>query len=787
MMMRRAVAVLALAVLVVPLVQAAASGARAPIAADNPVNDVAIASQTSRFAGAGDDPGNKVQGTPSAPSWRLWNLDGSLRQTGSIDPSGCPGSPTLQEDCSTRATRIAVSRDGSRIAVAGQTGDTPNNAVVAIYNDAGATTSGSFPITVTGVTVNAIDLSQDGGRLVVAGSRSTSDPSDPTDGYLGSISSSGTIDIAYSVFESPVTAIAINSAGSRLVAGAGHHVRATPSSDTSLAHNTKSDGTSAVQGSVRSVDISDHASGWSVAGYDSGFFAIFSDTQGNRQPSVQDYQKREAGDTAALNGVAIRPNATAFVTGSSGGKLRLYAMDPTINPELNAFSPTLVSTLDNAGAVLELAFSGDGRYLAARAGGGVRFYDTQGNTLTELWRDDRTGMANGIAVDGRGEHVVAAAGSTVIVYDAIHRLSPTLPSATQAPGATTTHTVTFRNDGNRVDKVDLAAEPPAGVTVSLTPATFTLKPGQSQAVSAVVAVPSTQAPGALAIPLRNSLNGGADGAGTNNLSLSVPTVRDVRLEPQGATSKGANGGQPAVFTVEVRNAGNVQETVALTVGGAPAGWGVTVEPTSVVLPAGAKANVTVTMQPPSGSRDGLAATAVLRRDGGTATPVELTATVGAYFQVRLVVPVGTVLDAGVSGLVNATVHNEGNALDGILVKIGALPSGWRGGFLNGLGELQIEDVEAGGSRVVQLSLQPPEDGASSVPVQIAVTASSLGDPSKVSSRGILVTVEDPNAASDTESTTGDGGDGNGIPGPTPGLLLAGLALVALALRRRAAP
>jgi uncharacterized membrane protein len=263
-------------------------------------------------------------------------------------------------------------------------------------------------------------------------------------------------------------------------------------------------------------------------------------------------------------------------------------------------------------------------------------------------------------------------------------------------------------------------------------------------------------------------------------------VRNVLFEPDGATSKGANNGAPAEFTIKVRNAGNVQESVALSAGGAPAGWGVTVEPTSLTLPAGSSADVVVSMQPPSGSRDGLTATAVLRRDGGSATPVELTATVGAFFQVRLVVPVGTVIDAGISGLVNATVHNEGNALDGILVRIGSLPAGWRGGFLNGLGELQVEDVEPGGTRIVQVSLQPPEDAFSSVPTQITLTASSLGDPSRTSSRGILVTVEDPNAASETDSETDDGDGGNGIPGPGPALLLAALAFAAFAVRRKKA-
>lgn len=783
-MMRRALALVALAVLVVPLVHAAASGARGPISADNPVSDVAIARDAGRFAAATSDPGSTLSGAPNAVSWRLWSLDGSDRTSGGIDPAGCPNSPGTFENCQTRATRIAVNPAGTRIAVAGQTGEgsTPGTAILGLFTDSGANL---FTDDRASSTVNALDLSNDGGRVVAGGAVMATSASNPS-GFLSSISSAG--QVADVTLDAPVVALAMNGAGTRLVAGAGHHVRANPNDlPNTLSENERTDGTSVVQGTVRSVDISDHAKAWSVAGYDSGYFALFSDNQGGLTPaaaSVQEYQKREAGDTSAIDGVAIRPNATAFATGSAGGRIRLYAMDPGIDPQAAGFQPTLAATLDNAGAVVDLAFSGDGRYLAARAGGGIRFYDTQGNTLTELWRDDRTGMPNTVAIDGRGEHVVAAAGSSVIVYDAIHRLAPTFPSATQTPGATVTHALTFRNDGNRVDKVDLIAEPPAGAGVQFTPpGPFTLKPGQSQVIQAAVSIPSTQAPGSLAIPVRHSLNGGADGTGSNTLTLTIPTVRQVVLEPDGATSKGANSDNPALFTVLVRNNGNVQESVALSVS-APAGWEVTATPTSLTLPAGANANVTVSMTPPPGARDGAAATAVLRRDGGTATPVELTATVGAYFQVRLAVPVGTVLDAGRSGLVDATLHNEGNALDSILVKLGALPAGWRGGFLNGLGELQVEDVEPGSSRVVQISLMPPADAASDVPVQVTLSAASLGDASKTASKGILVTVVDANETTAPDTETGDGD--NGIPGPGPVVLVALLALAAVGVRRKKA-
>lgn len=786
-MNRRAAPLLALALLLATVVQAAPNGGRGPIDADNTVNDVAVGSG-GRFAAAGDDPGSVLMGTPSAPSWRLWNPDGSLRQTGSIDPPGCPSQPGLGEDCQTRATRVAVSGDGRRIAVAGQTGSasSPGRAVIGMFTDAGIVASSSFPLALDATTVNAIALSESGEQLVVGATRSTTQPGNPTDGVLASYNA-----LSGKVFEAtlgnPVTAVAVNSAGSRLAAAAGYNVRADPrepgtSQQGTLFVNQRSDGTSAVQGSQVSVDVSDHARGWSVAGYDSGFFALFSDGQGgpnSQSSSVQDYQKREASDSSSLAAVAIRPDATAFVTGSAGGRLRMYSLDPSVNALTNAVQPALVATLEGQGGFVDLAFSGDGRYLAARAGAGVRFYDTQGGQLTLLWNDDRAGLAPSVAVDARGETVVAAVGSDVLVYDAIHQVTATFPSATQAPGASTVHRLTYRNDGNRAESVQLTPSPPAGVTADLSPSSFTLKPGAVQTVDATIGVPATYAAGSLRIPIEAKLNGGADGKPSTTLALTVPTVRDVRFEPEGATSKGASGGAPALFTVAVANRGNTEETVALKATGAPAGWGVVVTPTSLQLSPGETEDATVSMTPPGGARDGLAATVTLQRDGGPASPVELTATVGASFQVRLVAPEGSVLRPGVAGLVNATVRNEGNAMDTVAVRLGALPAGWRGGFLNGLTEIQVEDLEAGGQRVVQASLEPPAGSASDVPVQITLTASSLADPSKTSSKGILVTVQEGGSETSTSSD-----DDKGIPGAAPAVLLVGLALAALAARRR---
>jgi len=226
----------------------------------------------------------------------------------------------------------------------------------------------------------------------------------------------------------------------------------------------------------------------------------------------------------------------------------------------------------------------------------------------------------------------------------------------------------------------------------------------------------------------------------------------------------------------------VRETGTLKVTGLPAGWTSGVEPETIDLAPGASTNVSVSLGPPANAAHLSQAVVRLERTGGPS--LDLTATVGAGFRVRLTAPQGLLLEPGRSGLVNMTVRNEGNAPDTIVVRLGTLPSGWQGAFLSGLSEHRVEELAAGEEQVVQATLRPPEDGATSVPVQVSVTASSLGDASQRMTKAILVTVAEPSTDSESSSETSGGGGDNGIPGVPPMVLVLALAALAVGMRRR---
>lgn len=762
---------LALLLVLAPAVDAAASGARPPISVGQTVSDVALAANGNRFAASNSDPGSRFTANPNAATWTVWNMDGSTRSTGGADPTSCPTPATdPTEDCDTDATKVAMSANGAKVAVAGRI--SMDQSTLTVFSDSGTRYN---QVTVEG-TIQDIAIDPLGERVAAVAVVPTGNPANPEDGFIGLWTADASMSVLIAEAGLPLGVTSVDLTRDILVAGAGntHYLFSVPSDDAYPA--------SSISGNVLDVDAAaTHATGWSVAGYSSGFFALFSDrtSSGHAQPSVPDYQKREAGETSPANAVAIRDDATAFAIGHEAGRLRLYSLDPATGLPGDT-TVSMITERSGLGSIDDLAFSGDGRYLAVRSDGTVRLYYTGGGALDEMWSDTRSSVADSLDIDGDGDHVAIGSGTTVVLYDAIHSITPTLPSASQQPGTTRSYDLVYRNNGNRAEALNLQAQPPSGVTVSLSPPDFTLLPGASRTVQATVTVPAAWAPGSLQVPMRLSINGGADGTPTTNLALTVPTVHKVVLAAPDGDNKGANGGSPATFTVNVANEGNAGETVALSLSGLD-GWTGDVEPDSLTLAPGDDEDVTVTLQPPAGAADGTTLLAQLRGSVAGTEHLELRATVGANFAVRLSAPAGITLNPGVNGVVQLTVRNDGNTVDDVLVTMPTLPTGWLGGFAGGQAETQLSDLAVGESRTVEATVRPPADAVSEVPTQLTFRAQSLGEPERTSDARVLFTVE-----SASSSTTGGdgGGGGNGIPGLSPLLLAAALAAGALALRRR---
>lgn len=96
---------------------------------------------------------------------------------------------------------------------------------------------------------------------------------------------------------------------------------------------------------------------------------------------------------------------------------------------------------------------------------------------------------------------------------------------------------------------------------------------------------------------------------TATAAVSVAHVPGVSLAPNGEAS--ILPGETITYNHTLTNTGNGEDTFTITLGGLPAGWSGSVEPTSVSLGAGASAPVTVTVEVPTDALSGTVATAVV--------------------------------------------------------------------------------------------------------------------------------------------------------------------------------
>src|SRR4029077_20872087 len=181
--------------------------------------------------------------------------------------------------------------------------------------------------------------------------------------------------------------------GNRLSVAAGTHYYYDSIGGTARQHTESGADAAGVAGSS--------AHGTTIAGFSNGFFGLYNSDVNQANPVA--YQKKEPGETTAMNAVAIRRDATAFATGAAGGTLRYYALDPSAG----TLQPTLVASKTGLGAIHAVRFSGDGRYLAVQSGSdSLRLYRA-GASLDELWHDTHAAMGPAIGIDERGEHVAA--------------------------------------------------------------------------------------------------------------------------------------------------------------------------------------------------------------------------------------------------------------------------------------------------------------------------------------------------------------------------------------------
>lgn len=232
-----------------------------------------------------------------------------------------------------------------------------------------------------------------------------------------------------------------------------------------------------------------------------------------------------------------------------------------------------------------------------------------------------------VTVTSQGDPAYEAAAVMTTTADAVYSVAvaPADIALAGDPGDAVSASVWVTNTGNCVDTFVLAA---TGLwSLEVAPTTSALASGASVAMPFTVTVPGDALAGAddLATLTATSQSDGAASASVV-VTTTANTVYGVMLTPASAEGS-AKPGEVATYALTLTNAGNITDTVTLSLNGVT--WTSTITPETVLLDAGSAALLTVTVTVPEHATSGMTDVVQAMATGtGVSASSALTTTVG---------------------------------------------------------------------------------------------------------------------------------------------------------------
>lgn len=198
------------------------------------------------------------------------------------------------------------------------------------------------------------------------------------------------------------------------------------------------------------------------------------------------------------------------------------------------------------------------------------------------------------------------------------------------PGNSTTYYLNVSNTGNVDDTIQLTMQGAASSWATLTPESIELAGGAYQEITLDVDVPSDAEENTYQIDITATSQNDTqkyDSVSTYT-NVSIASVFGVSLTPD-VLGKTTNPGQSVIYTINVQNTGNTQDTYSITKSGAKSEWGA-LSKTSVTLISGSSEDITFTVTVPADASNGdypINVKATSQGDPSTSQEIILTTTV----------------------------------------------------------------------------------------------------------------------------------------------------------------
>ncbi|OIR23352.1 MAG: hypothetical protein BEU00_00450 [Marine Group III euryarchaeote CG-Epi3] len=280
-------------------------------------------------------------------------------------------------------------------------------------------------------------------------------------------------------------------------------------------------------------------------------------------------------------------------------------------------------------------------------------------------------------------------------------------------------TIKIENLGNGEDDIDLELIGGNSSWGQLGDSSFTLDANENDTTTLRVTPPKdTEAKNGYILTIKGTSEDGTT-ITTRNIFVNVLQTYEVSVQVSGDSSKKGDPGDELVFEITVKNKGNGEDTVSLSLEGGKSSWGSIVDEVELVSGETKTVNLTVNIDDDATVGDNDIIVNGTSEDNPSAFDTgTVKVSVNKQFKVDVVVSSKSG-DPGSTVAYDVRIQNEGTGNDTFTVNIDDYPAGWSVDPVS----FQVEDIPAGGEKLVRLnvSIRSGEDNKA---FTINLTASS---------------------------------------------------------------
>ncbi len=289
------------------------------------------------------------------------------------------------------------------------------------------------------------------------------------------------------------------------------------------------------------------------------------------------------------------------------------------------------------------------------------------------------------------------------------------------PEIEVTYNLTIKNEGNGEDEISLALTGSNSTWGTLAESSFTLAAGTNTTTTLRITAPEdTTAQNGYKITIKASSE---DATTTKNrdVFLNVNQIYEVSVSVSGTTTQSGDPGDQLSYSIMVKNKGNSDDTVALSLEGEMSSWGSIVEDVDLEQGESMTVNLTVSIHEDAVVGDNVITVNGSSEDSSSAYDTSsVTVSVNKQYKVDMIVSSKSG-DPGSELIYPMRVQNKGTGSDSFKLSIDDYPVNW----IVQLESEYVEDVAAGSEKTVNLTITIPS-GEQNQAFMTNITASSLG-------------------------------------------------------------